>query len=72
MVGVSLLTLVPGVLGGSETYSRELVRALARVGRHEYVVFVPAIAPDAARGANDREAPGRDRLRVAAAGTAAP
>ena len=50
MVGVSLLTLVPGVLGGSETYSRELVRALARVGRHEYVVFVPAIAPDAADG----------------------
>ena len=48
MVGISLLTLVPGVLGGSETYSRELVRGLARVGRHEYRVFVPAIAEDAA------------------------
>ena len=32
MVGISLLTLVPGVVGGSETYARELVRALARVG----------------------------------------
>jgi glycosyltransferase involved in cell wall biosynthesis len=50
MVGISLLTLVPGVLGGSETYARELVRGLARVGRHEYRVFVPAIAQDAADG----------------------
>jgi glycosyltransferase involved in cell wall biosynthesis len=50
MVGISLLTLVPGVLGGSETYARELVRGLARVGRHEYRVFVPTIAEDAADG----------------------
>jgi glycosyltransferase involved in cell wall biosynthesis len=50
MVGISLLTLVPGLLGGSETYARELVRALARVGRCEYRVFVPTIAPDAADG----------------------
>ena len=47
MVGISLLTLVPGISGGSETYARELCRALARVGELEYRVFVPEIAPDA-------------------------
>jgi glycosyltransferase involved in cell wall biosynthesis len=45
-VGISLLTLVPGVVGGSETYARELVRALQRVGELEYRVFKPAIADD--------------------------
>ena len=45
-VGISLLTLVPGISGGSETYARELVRALGRMGRHEYRVFLPAIADD--------------------------
>ena len=45
-VGLSLLTLVPGISGGSETYARELVRALGRVGRHEYRVFLPSIAAD--------------------------
>lgn len=47
VVGISLLTLVPGISGGSETYARELCRALARVGELEYLVFVPEIAPDA-------------------------
>ena len=50
MVGISLLTLVPGVVGGSETYARELIRALARVGELEYRVFLPEIATDAADG----------------------
>ena len=50
MVGISLLTLVPVVVGGSETYARELCRALARVGELEYRVFLPTIAPDAADG----------------------
>ena len=45
-VGISLLTLVPGISGGSETYARELVRALDRFGRHEYEVFLPSIATD--------------------------
>jgi glycosyltransferase involved in cell wall biosynthesis len=45
-VGLSLLTLVPGISGGSETYVRELVRTLGRVGRFEYRVFLPSIAPD--------------------------
>lgn len=50
MVGISLLTLVPGVVGGSETYARQLVRALARGGELEYCVFVPSLAPEAADG----------------------
>ncbi len=50
VVGISLLTLVPGVVGGSETYARELCRGLARVGGLEYRVFVPRIAEDAADG----------------------
>jgi glycosyltransferase involved in cell wall biosynthesis len=45
-VGLSLLTLVPGVSGGSETYARELVGALGRVGRFEYRTFLPSIAAD--------------------------
>lgn len=50
MIGISLLTLVPGVVGGSETYARELCRALARAGGLQYRVFLPSVAPDAARG----------------------
>jgi glycosyltransferase involved in cell wall biosynthesis len=49
-VGISLLTLSPGDLGGSETYARQLVRSLAQVGTLDYVVFVPARAKDAAAG----------------------
>ena len=45
-VGISLLTLVPGVVGGSETYARELVRALDRVGEHDYRVFRSRVAAD--------------------------
>ncbi len=50
MVGISLLTLVPGELGGSETYVRELLRGLGRVGANEYMVLLPPVAPDAAEG----------------------
>src|SRR5438270_7191638 len=50
MVGISLLTLIPRISGGSETYARELVRALARVGRLKYHVFAPTLAPDAIDG----------------------
>jgi glycosyltransferase involved in cell wall biosynthesis len=45
-VGISLLTLVPRISGGSETYARELVRALGRVGEHSYRVLLPRIASD--------------------------
>ena len=50
MIGISLLTLVPGAVGGSENYARNLVRALARIGELEYRVYVPSIATDAADG----------------------
>ncbi len=50
MVGISLLTLVPGELGGSETYVRELLRGLGRVGEHDYRVLLPPVAPYAAEG----------------------
>ena len=50
MIGISLLTLVPGLSGGSETYARELCRALRRVGSLGYRVFVPTISVDAADG----------------------
>jgi glycosyltransferase involved in cell wall biosynthesis len=49
-VGLSLLTLVPGISGGSETYARELCRAFARVGEHQYEVLVPTLAPEAGGG----------------------
>jgi glycosyltransferase involved in cell wall biosynthesis len=42
MVGISLLTFVPGVVGGSETYVRELLRALGRAGELEYRVLTSA------------------------------
>jgi glycosyltransferase involved in cell wall biosynthesis len=50
MVGISLLTLVPGELGGSETYVRELLRALDSGGELDYHVLLPPIAPDSAEG----------------------
>ena len=49
-IGLSLLTLVPGLVGGSETYARELCRALARVGELDYTAFVPILAPGAGDG----------------------
>ena len=50
MVGISLLTLVPGELGGSETYVRELLRGLGRVGMHDYEVLLPPAAPTSSAG----------------------
>lgn len=49
-VGISLLPLVPGEVGGSETYVRGLVQALAAVGELEYVALLPSLAPDASGG----------------------
>jgi len=49
MIGISLLTLVPGASGaGSERYARDLCRGLARWGSRAYVALLPGIAPDAA------------------------
>jgi glycosyltransferase involved in cell wall biosynthesis len=50
VIGISLLTLVPGELGGSETYVRGLLRGLGRVGLHEYKVLLPPAAPTASEG----------------------
>jgi hypothetical protein len=50
MVGIALLTLVPGELGGSETYVHGLLRGLARVGKQEYKVLLPPAAPTASEG----------------------
>ena len=50
VVGIALLTLTPGVHGGSEVSTRELLRALARVGTLEYRVFLPPVAPAAGEG----------------------
>jgi glycosyltransferase involved in cell wall biosynthesis len=49
-VGLCLLTLVPGEVGGSETYVRALTRALATAGSLDYTAFVPPVARDAADG----------------------
>ena len=46
-VGISLLTLAPGQVGGSETYARFLCEALGRVGSYEYRVFTSDLAPNA-------------------------
>ena len=50
MIAIPLLTLVPGRLGGSETYVRELLRGLGRSGDHDYRVVVPPVAEDAGEG----------------------
>ena len=50
MVGISLLTLVPGEVGGAETYARGLTRGLAEVGTLDYTVFTPPAAPGAGEG----------------------
>jgi glycosyltransferase involved in cell wall biosynthesis len=50
MLGIALLTLVPGELGGSESSTRELLRALHRRNALSYRVFLPPAAPDAAEG----------------------
>jgi glycosyltransferase involved in cell wall biosynthesis len=50
VIGIALLTLVPGELGGSENATRSLLRALARVGTLDYRAYVPPVAPDAGEG----------------------
>jgi glycosyltransferase involved in cell wall biosynthesis len=47
VIGISLLTLDPSTVGGTQTYARGLVDALAAHGALEYRVYVSEIAPDA-------------------------
>lgn len=49
-VGLSMLTLVPGEVGGAETSARGLARGLAQAGTLEYVAFTPPAAPGAGEG----------------------
>ena len=49
-IGISALTLVPGVVGGSETAYRALLRECHKHAEIEPRVFLPKIAPDAAEG----------------------
>jgi glycosyltransferase involved in cell wall biosynthesis len=76
VIGISLLTLVPGELGGSETYVRGLLRGLGRVGGEEYKVLLPPVAPDASEGlpaeiATEYRVARTPVQRVVAMGTAA-
>ena len=48
--GICLLTLVPGVVGGSEVYARSLLRELGRIDGVEPVALLPSIAADAHEG----------------------
>jgi glycosyltransferase involved in cell wall biosynthesis len=50
VIGVALLTLVPGAVGGTETYARGLTKGLANAGTLGYRVFLPPVAPDAHGG----------------------
>jgi len=47
VIGISLLTLNRAAAGGTLTYATELLRALGRVGKLDYRVFVPSAAQDA-------------------------
>ena len=49
-VGISALTLVPGVVGGSETAYRALLREYHQHPEIAPRIFLPTIAPDAAEG----------------------
>ena len=49
-VSLSLLTLVPGISGGSDARARAVSRALTRVGTHDYEALVSTLAPEAADG----------------------
>ncbi|MFN2603836.1 MAG: glycosyltransferase family 4 protein [Gemmatimonadaceae bacterium] len=47
LIALNLLYLIPGVVGGTETYATSLIHALAKVdGENDYVVFVNKGAAD--------------------------
>jgi hypothetical protein len=54
-IGINALYLLPGAVGGTEIYLRELLRWLPVVGgQHEYVLFVNAECTEAGFGAQSR------------------
>jgi len=56
-IGLSLLTLVPGEVGGAETSARGLCRGLAEVGTLDEVAFTPPAAPGAGEGLPEVQVP---------------
>ena len=56
-VGLSLLTLVPGEVGGAETSARGLAHGLAEVGTLDYTAFTPPAAPGAGEGLPETSVP---------------
>ena len=56
-IGISLLTLVPGEVGGAETSARGLCRGLAEVGGLQYTAFTPPAAPGAGEGLHEVPVP---------------
>lgn len=55
LIALNLLYLIPGVVGGTETYARSLITALARQDSdNEYVVFVSSEAADLDITPNER------------------
>jgi glycosyltransferase involved in cell wall biosynthesis len=79
VIGIALLTLVPGELGGSESATAGLLRALAAGGTLAYRVYLPPAAPEAHEGlpyevvADYRRAQSRlERVAALAVATARP
>jgi glycosyltransferase involved in cell wall biosynthesis len=75
-VALAMLTLVPGAMGGSETYARELTRTLATTDRVRAIAYVPANAEGFSAGIPERvvsEVRGgkstRERLQAVATAT---
>ncbi|HWB21447.1 MAG TPA: glycosyltransferase family 1 protein [Gaiellaceae bacterium] len=64
MIGIPLLTLVPGELGGSEHATRGVLRALAQVGTLDYRVYVPPVAAGAGEGLPTELVPEYRRART--------
>jgi glycosyltransferase involved in cell wall biosynthesis len=73
MIGISMLTLSPGRMGGSETYARGLTAALREVGTEDYFVAISDAAGDAASGlpmVQAARAAGSGRVRTFASAAA--
>jgi glycosyltransferase involved in cell wall biosynthesis len=75
-VALSMLTLVPGGMGGSETYAGELTRLLAGAEDVHTIAYVPTTARGFSRGIDERVVSGvrggtssTQRLRAVASAT---
>ena len=57
-VALAMLTLVPGAMGGSETYARALTRELAGSSDVNVTAYVAAIGAGFSQGVPERVVPG--------------